>query len=364
MSFDSLGLSEPMVRAVTELRLHHSHSHPDSGDSRRPGRRRPAGRRTDRHRQDRRLHAADPAAPARAPGAAARRAPGARADPDADPRTRGAGRGKRARLWQVPEADVDRDLRRRRHQSADQAACAVASISSSPRRAACSTTCSSAPSTCRNSKSSCSTKPTACSTWASSTTSSRVLAALPPKRQNLLFSATFSDEIKTLADGLLDSPAMIEVARRNSTVEVIAQKIHPVDRDRKHALLAHLIKTARLAPGAGLHAHQARRQPPGRAVGQGRHLRLAIHGNKSQSARTRALAEFKDGTLQVLVATDIAARGIDIDQLPHVVNYDLPNVPGRLRASHRPHRPRRRQLAKRFRWYASMSTTCSRTSKS
>ena len=155
----------------------------------------------------------------------------------------------------------------------------------------------------------------------------KVLAVLPPKRQNLLFSATFSEEIKTLADGLLNKPAMIEVARRNSTVEVIAQKIHPVDRDKKHPMLSYLIKTnqwtqvlvfTRTKHGANKLVEQLG------ADGIGA---LAIHGNKSQSARTRALSEFKDGTLQVLVATDIAARGIDIDQLPHVVNYDLPNIP-------------------------------------
>jgi ATP-dependent RNA helicase RhlE len=155
----------------------------------------------------------------------------------------------------------------------------------------------------------------------------KILAVLPKKRQNLLFSATFSDEIKALADGLLDHPAMIEVARRNSTVEVIAQKIHPVDRDRKHPLLAHLIKThewpqvlvfTRTKHGANKLVEQLGKDGIGG---------MAIHGNKSQAARTRALSEFKDGSLQVLVATDIAARGIDIDQLPHVVNYDLPNVP-------------------------------------
>ncbi len=155
----------------------------------------------------------------------------------------------------------------------------------------------------------------------------RVLAALPPKRQNLLFSATFSDEIKALADGLLNNPAMIEVARRNSTVEVISQKIHPVDRDKKHLLLTHLIKErnwfqvlvfTRTKHGANKLVEQ---------LGKADVSAMAIHGNKSQAARTRALAEFKSAELQVLVATDIAARGIDIDQLPHVVNYDLPNVP-------------------------------------
>ena len=155
----------------------------------------------------------------------------------------------------------------------------------------------------------------------------KVLAALPPKRQNLLFSATFSDEIKALADGLLDNPKTIEVARRNSTVEIISQKIHPVDRDKKHPMLSHLIRIhawtqvlvfTRTKHGANKLVEQ---------LGRDGVKAMAIHGNKSQTARTRALAEFKDGSLQCLVATDIAARGIDIDQLPHVVNYDLPNVP-------------------------------------
>ncbi|HKT96779.1 MAG TPA: helicase-related protein, partial [Paraburkholderia sp.] len=155
----------------------------------------------------------------------------------------------------------------------------------------------------------------------------RVLAKLPEKRQNLLFSATFADEIKALADSLLDSPALIEVARRNTTAETVAQKVYPVDRDRKRELLTHLIRQhnwfqvlvfTRTKHGANRLAEQLTKD--GISA-------LAIHGNKSQSARTRALSEFKDGTLQVLVATDIAARGIDIDQLPHVVNFDLPNVP-------------------------------------
>lgn len=155
----------------------------------------------------------------------------------------------------------------------------------------------------------------------------RVLAVLPAKRQNLLFSATFSEEIRGLAAGLLTNPASVEVAPRNSTVAVIAQKIHPVDRSRKHALLAHLIQHhqwqqvlvfTRTKHGANKLVEQLAKENISA---------MAIHGNKSQSARTRALSEFKDGNLQVLAATDIAARGIDIDQLPHVVNYDLPNVP-------------------------------------
>lgn len=155
----------------------------------------------------------------------------------------------------------------------------------------------------------------------------KVLAVLPPQRQNLLFSATFSDEIKKLADSLLNSPAMIEVARRNSTVEVIDQKIHPVDRNGKHPLLAHLINSqnwsqvlvfTRTKHGANRLVEQ---------LDKYNIPALAIHGNKSQGARTRALQEFRDGKIRALIATDIAARGIDIDQLPYVVNYELPNVP-------------------------------------
>jgi len=155
----------------------------------------------------------------------------------------------------------------------------------------------------------------------------RVIAVLPKKRQNLLFSATFSDEIKLLADGLLTNPALIEVARRNQTAELIEQRVYPVDRERKRELLTHLIKEhnwfqvlvfTRTKHGANnLADHLNKDGIPA----------MAIHGNKSQAARTRALAEFKTAKLQVLVATDIAARGIDIIELPHVVNYELPNVP-------------------------------------
>ncbi|MEN9451744.1 MAG: helicase [Pseudomonadota bacterium] len=155
----------------------------------------------------------------------------------------------------------------------------------------------------------------------------RVLAILPPKKQSLLFSATFSDEIKALAERLLNKPQVIEVARRNATADTIGQKVFPVDRDRKKELLTHLIKSndwhqvlvfTRMKHGANRLVEFLNKQDV---------TAMAIHGNKSQSARTKALAEFKSGDLQVLVATDIAARGIDIDQLPHVVNYELPNVP-------------------------------------
>jgi ATP-dependent RNA helicase RhlE len=155
----------------------------------------------------------------------------------------------------------------------------------------------------------------------------RVLALLPKQRQNLLFSATFSDEIKALANGLLNKPLMIEAPRQQATAELITQKVYNVDRERKKDLLAHLIKEnnwfqvlvfTRTKHGANKLALQLEKEGV---------KSLAIHGNKSQAARTRALAEFKEGSLQVLVATDIAARGIDIIELPHVVNFELPNVP-------------------------------------
>ncbi len=154
----------------------------------------------------------------------------------------------------------------------------------------------------------------------------RVLALLPTRRQNLLFSATFSDEIRKLAEDLLDNPALIEVARRNQESELVAQRIHLVDQARKRDLLAHLVSSGnweqvlvftRTKHGANRLAQQLTKQ----------NIQAdAIHGNKSQPQRTRALAGFKAGSVRVLVATDIAARGLDIEELPHVVNFDLPNV--------------------------------------
>jgi ATP-dependent RNA helicase RhlE len=154
----------------------------------------------------------------------------------------------------------------------------------------------------------------------------KVLALLPRQKQTLLFSATFSDEIKKLANDLLKSPTLIEVARRNTASETVNQVIHPVDKNRKRELLSELIGTnnwkqvlvfTRTKHGANRLSEQLSTDGITAA---------AIHGNKSQGARTKALADFKAGKVRVLVATDIAARGIDIDQLPHVVNYELPNV--------------------------------------
>ena len=155
----------------------------------------------------------------------------------------------------------------------------------------------------------------------------RVLAKLPARRQNLLFSATFSDEIKSLAAKLLHNPEEVEVARRNTASEQITQHVHFVDKKRKRELLSQMIGAGnwqqvlvftRTKHGANHLVEQL--QQDGITAS-------AIHGNKSQGARTRALADFKEGGIRVLVATDIAARGLDIEELPHVVNYELPNVP-------------------------------------
>ena len=155
----------------------------------------------------------------------------------------------------------------------------------------------------------------------------RVLALLPAKRQNLLFSATFSDDIRKLAHSFLHDPEYVESERRNSASELVQQTVYKVDRERKRDLLIELIRThnwpqvlifTRTKWGANGLAEKLTKAGIDAD---------AIHGNKSQNARLRALGNFKNGSLQVLVATDIAARGIDIEELPFVVNYELPNVP-------------------------------------
>jgi len=151
-----------------------------------------------------------------------------------------------------------------------------------------------------------------------------VLAILPAKKQSLLFSATFSDEIKALADRLLNAPQVIEVARRNATAETIAQKVHPVGREQKKDLLAHLIKSnnwhqvlvfTRMKHGANRLVEYLEKQGIEAA---------AIHGDKNQRQRERALSDFKQNRTKILVATDVAARGLDIPNVSHVINYDIP----------------------------------------
>jgi ATP-dependent RNA helicase RhlE len=154
----------------------------------------------------------------------------------------------------------------------------------------------------------------------------KVLAVLPKAKQSLLFSATFSDEIRDLAQGLLNNPEHIQVTPRNTTVQRITQIVHPVGRELKKSLLKHIIESnnwsqvlvfVRTKFGANHVAEYLEKHGI---------TSMALHGNKSQGARTQALQGFKDGTVRALVATDIAARGIDIEELPHVVNYEIPNV--------------------------------------
>lgn len=154
----------------------------------------------------------------------------------------------------------------------------------------------------------------------------RLIAKMPEKRQNLMFSATFSDDIRALAKGLINDPVEISVAAKNTTAKSVTQSVYAVDKARKTALLSHLIRSndwqqvlvfSRTKHGANRLVKQLERDD---IVG------AAIHGNKSQGARVKALEGFKSGEVRVLVATDIVARGLDIVELPHVVNYDLPNV--------------------------------------
>jgi ATP-dependent RNA helicase RhlE len=154
----------------------------------------------------------------------------------------------------------------------------------------------------------------------------RILSLVPAKRQNLLFSATFSNEIRDLAGAFLDDPAQVQIARRNAPIELVRQVVYPVDRERKRELLSHLIRSGRIdralvftrtKHGANRLAEQLERDGI---------VATAIHGNKSQGQRVRALNDFKEGRAAILVATELAARGLDIEELPHVVNFELPMV--------------------------------------
>ena len=155
----------------------------------------------------------------------------------------------------------------------------------------------------------------------------KVLALLPKQKQSLLFSATFSDEIRELAGNLLKDPKSVQVTPPNTTVERIAQVIYPVGRNRKKDVLAHLVGENDWSQVLVFTRTKFGANKVADFLNDKGIKSMALHGNKSQSARTQALAEFKTGDLRALVATDIAARGIDIDELPHVVNYDIPNVP-------------------------------------
>ena len=155
----------------------------------------------------------------------------------------------------------------------------------------------------------------------------KILALVPKEKQSLLFSATFSDEIRQLASGLLRDPQTIQVTPRNTTVQRITQVMHPVGRGKKKQLLAHIIQEHDWSQVLVFTRTKFGANNVAEFLTKNGISALALHGNKSQSARTQALAGFKSGELRALVATDIAARGIDIDDLPHVVNYEIPNVP-------------------------------------
>jgi ATP-dependent RNA helicase RhlE len=155
----------------------------------------------------------------------------------------------------------------------------------------------------------------------------KLMKLIPAQRQTLLFSATFSKEIRELSEQFLKNPLSIEVAARNTAAELVTQEIYKIDKSLKPDLLKHLIIKGKWEQVLVFTRTKHGADRLCQKLGRYDIIATAIHGNKSQAARTRALAHFKDGTVRVLVATDIAARGLDIKQLPHVVNYELPNVP-------------------------------------
>jgi ATP-dependent RNA helicase RhlE len=155
----------------------------------------------------------------------------------------------------------------------------------------------------------------------------RIVALLPPRRQNLLFSATFSDDVRELAATFLHDPAEVQIARRNAPIELVRQVVYPVDRARKRELLSWLIRSGRIDRAIVFTRTKHGANRLAEQLDDDGIDATAIHGNKSQGQRIRALDDFKEGRAEILVATEVAARGLDIDGLPHVVNYELPTVP-------------------------------------
>ena len=155
----------------------------------------------------------------------------------------------------------------------------------------------------------------------------RILALMPQQRQSLMFSATFSEEIKKLANNILKEPTLIEVAKQNSVSSLVTHVVHPVDREHKRELLAHLIKSQNLEQVLVFVRTKHGANNLARQLEKDGVTSTAIHGDKSQPQRTQALEEFKQGKVRILVATDVAARGLDIEDLPHVTNFELPNTP-------------------------------------
>lgn len=155
----------------------------------------------------------------------------------------------------------------------------------------------------------------------------RILKLLPQQRQNLMFSATYAGDVHQLAKSLLNNPMRVQVSPENVATDLVTQKVHPVARTRKRALLTHLIKTQNWPQALVFTRTKHGADRLVKQLGREGISATSIHGNKSQAARTRALADFKRGAVKLLIATDIAARGLDIKEMPYVVNYDIPQVP-------------------------------------
>jgi len=155
----------------------------------------------------------------------------------------------------------------------------------------------------------------------------KILALLPAKRQNLLFSATFADDVRQLAATLLTEPATVQVARRNAPIDLVRQVVIPVDKHRKRELLSALVRSGRIEKALVFTRTKYGTQRLADQLVRDGINATAIHGDRSQGQRVRALDDFKDGAVDILVATEVAARGLDIDSLPHVVNFELPTVP-------------------------------------
>lgn len=155
----------------------------------------------------------------------------------------------------------------------------------------------------------------------------KIINFLPKKRQNLMFSATFSDEIKKLAEGILQNYVSVETAPQNATAEMVSHKVYSVNKGQKTEVLINLINEGKWSQVLVFTRTKHGANKLTKKLINAKITAVAIHGNKSQSARTKALADFKDNNIRVLVATDIAARGLDIPLLPHVINFELPNVP-------------------------------------
>ena len=354
--------------------LHRAHPGPGRGDPPRaraaatcspaprpaPARPRPSSCRSSSCSTDTRRPARPQPAVAAAAATPRPRAADPRPRPHPDARARAPGRGERPDLRPPPPDPVRRRSTAASASSPRSARCAPAPRSSSRRPAACSTTSASARSTSRGSRSSILDEADRMLDMGFIRDIRKIIDLLPPARQNLLFSATFSDDDPRPRARPPPRPAQVQVTPRNTAAELVDQLVIPVDRERKRELLSSPGPVRPDRAGARVHPHQARRQPPRRAA----RARTASTPPRSTATRARASGSARSTTSRpagstILVATDIAARGLDIEQLPHVVNYELPMVARGLRPPDRPNRPRRARSARRSRWCASTRGRCS-----